>query len=71
MIARTDGAPGTSGGEVTAGLYREANAFCADQKKQLVTVNVTALDWKPFVRLANSKLEFRCLSPGDPGLVAK
>jgi DNA polymerase len=64
MVAKTGGAPGTSGAEVTADLYREANAFCADQKKQLITVNVTELDWKPFVRLANSKLEFRCVVEG-------
>lgn len=71
MIARTDGAPGTSGAEVTAGLYREANAFCAEQKKQLITINVAGLDYKPFVRLANSKLDFRCAAPGDPALVPK
>ena len=64
MLAKTGGAPGTSGAEVTADLYREANSFCADQKKQLITVNVTAQDWKPFVRLANSKLEFRCAAEG-------
>jgi hypothetical protein len=64
MLAKTGGAPGTSGAEVTADLYREANAFCADQKKQLMTVTVTAQDWKPFVRLANSKLEFRCVAEG-------
>ena len=68
MIAKTAGAPGTSGGEVTADLYREANAFCIGQNRQLLTVHVTALDWKPFVRLANSKLEFRCLAEGDPQL---
>jgi hypothetical protein len=61
MIAKTGAAPGTSGAEVTADLYREANAFCSNQKKQLVTVNVIALDHKPFVRLANSQLEFRCV----------
>jgi len=57
-----------SGAEVTAGLYREANAFCAEQKKQLITINVTALNRIPFVRNASSKLEFRCVAPSDPVL---
>jgi hypothetical protein len=47
-----------------ADLYREANAFCAEQKKQFVKINVTEQDNKPFVRLANAKLEFRCVTEG-------
>jgi len=57
-----------AGAEVTAGLYREANTFCAEQKKQLVTINVVALHRIPYVRSASSTLEFRCLSPGDTAL---
>jgi hypothetical protein len=64
MLAKRSLAPGATGAEVTADLYREANAFCAEEKKQLLTVNVTAQDYRPFVRLANSKLEFRCVAEG-------
>ena len=69
MIAKTSGVPAfTSGGEVAADLYREANAFCSGQNRQLLTVNATSRDSIPFVRLANAKLEFRCLVEGDPEL---
>ena len=64
VLAKTADWPGISAAEVTKDLYREANAFCADQKKRLITVNVTAVDWKPFVRRTNSKLEFRCVVEG-------
>ena len=60
MIAKSGGGPGATGAEMSADLYREANAFCAEQKKQFVRISVTEQDNKPFVRLANSKLEFRC-----------
>ena len=64
MIAKSGGGPGASGAEMSADLYLEANAFCAEQKKQFVRINVTEQDNKPFVRLANSKLEFRCVPAG-------
>ena len=64
MVAKSGGGPGASGAEMSADLYREANAFCAEQKKQFVRINVTEQDNKPFVRLANSKLEFRCVTEG-------
>ena len=60
MLAKTGAAPGATGAEVTADLYREANEFCAKQNRQFVNISVDAKDWKPFVRLANSKLEFKC-----------
>lgn len=64
MVAKSGGGPGASGAEMSAGLYREANAFCAEQKKQFVKINVTEQDNMPFVRLANAKLEFRCVTEG-------
>lgn len=60
MVAQSGGAE--TGAEVSAQLYREANAFCASQGKPLSKVNLTASDFKPFVRPANAKLEFRCVS---------
>jgi len=70
MIAKS-GAFEMGGAEVTADLYREANAFCAERKKQLITIKVTALDARVFVRNASSNLEFRCVAQGDPAAVAK
>ena len=65
MIAKTSRVPAfTSGAELAADLYREANAFCIGQERQLLTVNATARDWAP----ASAKLEFRCLVEGDPEL---
>ena len=64
MVAKSGGGPGASGAEISADLYREANTFCAKQTKQFVKINVTEQDNKPFVRLANAKLEFRCVAEG-------
>jgi hypothetical protein len=66
MVAKSGGGPGASGAEISADLYREANAFCAAQKKQFVRISVTEQDNKPFVRQANAKLEFRCVAEGTP-----
>ena len=66
MVAKSGGGPGATGAEMSADLYREANAFCAEQKRQFVRVSVIERDNKPFVRLANSKLEFRCVAEGNP-----
>lgn len=60
MIAKSGGGPGASGAEMSAGLYKEANAFCASKERQFVRISVVEQDNKPFVRLANAKLEFRC-----------
>lgn len=62
MLAKTGGAPGMSGAEVTADLYREANAFCTQKHRQMETIKVTEHDWRAFVRMASSKLEFRCVA---------
>lgn len=47
--------------DMTADIFREAAAFCADQKKKLEKINLTEQNNIPFVRRANSKLEFRCI----------
>ena len=61
----------SSRADATALLYREANAFCAEQKKQVITINLTISHRIPYVRNANSTLRFRCSSPADPALVPK
>ena len=62
MVANSRGK--TSGAAMSAELYREANEFCAAQKKQFARINVTEQDYKAFVRHASSKLEFRCVAEG-------
>lgn len=54
-------APATSGGEVTASLYRDANAYCAEQKKTLSTVGTKSRD-AGFGRLGNAEIQFRCVA---------
>ena len=61
MIAKGGGGPGATGPEMSADLYREANAFCATQEKQFERISVTEKDNTPFVRAASSKIEFRCI----------
>lgn len=46
--------------EVAADLYREANAFCAGQKKQLMPVKINYRAGIPFARCASAELQFRC-----------
>lgn len=61
MIAKSGGF-GVSGAEVSADLYREANAFCAQQNRQFLRISLNERDKRPFVRAANAKLEFRCMT---------
>jgi len=52
-------APGDSGGEIIADLYRQANAYCAEQKKQVVTVSSKSRD-SGFARRGTGEIQFRC-----------
>ena len=63
MLAKTSPACGFRSADGTkADLYIEANAYCAKQKKQLVTVNFTGRDGIILVRCASAELEFRCVA---------
>jgi len=69
MISKTSAACGfRSADGTTAKLYREAGAYCAARKKELLTVSVRGRDGVPFARCASAELEFRCLVPGDSEL---
>jgi len=58
-----------TGGEVKADLYREANAYCLAQKKQLMPVSTETRDGDPRrYQAASAELQFRCLAAGDPQL---
>ena len=63
MLAKS--APGESGGEITADLYREANTYCAEQKKQVVTISSKSRD-SGFARKGTAEIQFRCQTPGGP-----
>ncbi len=48
-----DSSPISTGGEITVSLYREANAFCAEKKMRVVTMESKA-------RFGSAELKFRC-----------
>ena len=62
MLTKKSPACGFASAEGTkADLYLEANAFCAERKKQIQTVEAIARDGVPFVRCASAELHFRCV----------
>lgn len=70
MIGKTSAGCGfRSADGTTAKLYRQANAYCSAQGKQILTLDVTARDGIPFARCASARLQFKCLAPDDPELV--
>lgn len=60
MIAKKSATTTGTGGQVKADLYKEANAYCKQQGKELETIDVTGVDGRPFVRTASAELRFRC-----------
>ena len=63
-------ATGFSGsGTLKADALREANEYCASQKKQLKVINTTEAQ-PPFVlgNFPKAEVEFMCLSEGDSQL---
>jgi hypothetical protein len=46
---------------IKADLYKEANEFCAERKKEIHTVDVIANDGIPAVRCANAELHYTCV----------
>jgi hypothetical protein len=62
MISKESAGCGfASAGGALAVVYKEANANCDGQGKKLETVNVYSKDGTPFVRCAETKLQFRCV----------
>ena len=57
----------SSGAALKGDMFREADAFCRSQGKQMLPVNTTSNDGS-FQRFAQAELQFRCLAPGDPEL---
>jgi len=67
MVASAGSFFTTSGGEVKAQLFREANGFCRAKGKNLMPVTSSSRDAAPYT-YASAELQFRCLASGDPGL---
>jgi hypothetical protein len=67
MLSKPGGFFTFSGGSVKADIYREANAFCAQQGKAFMPVTARAINSGPGTP-AEAEIEFRCLSQNDPGL---
>jgi hypothetical protein len=53
-----------SGGALTGDLFRQADAFCRGQGKELMPARAVAHD-ADFFFLAQAEIEFRCLPRGE------
>ena len=62
LLTKKSAGCGFSGGEGSkAALLREANAFCADQGKDIETIEAHAKNGVPFVRCASAEIQFKCV----------
>ncbi|MCL1124434.1 hypothetical protein [Shewanella surugensis] len=63
IVSKKSAACGFSSGEGTkVDLYREANAYCEEKHKSLVTVEAITRDGVPFVRCASVELTFKYIT---------
>ena len=67
MLPATGPPNWSSGDALTADLFRQADAFCRGQDKELTPARVVAID-ASFFWPAQAEIEFRCLPRGNPGL---
>lgn len=67
MLANTGAWSWSSGSELKGELFRQADAFCRSQGKNLMPVSTNEKDAN-FQQFAHSELQFRCLADGDPEL---
>lgn len=67
MLSGTGAWSWSSGAALKGDLFREADAFCRSQGKQLMPVNTASNDGS-FSQFAQAELQFRCLAEGDPEL---
>ncbi len=62
IISKKSVGCGFSSGEGTKiDLYKEANTFCEEKNRELITVEAIARDGVPFVRCASAELKFKCI----------
>lgn len=64
MLSSTGAWSWSSGGGLKGDLFREADAFCKSQGKQLMPVNTASRDGS-FSQFAQAEIQFRCLAEGD------
>ena len=67
MLSNTGTWRWSLGGALTGDLFREANAFCSQQGKQMLPVNTTSNNGS-LSQFAQANVQFRCLAAGDPEL---
>ncbi len=67
MMADTGAWSWSAGGALKAGIYKEANEFCAKQQKVMMPV-VTNQNNGSFSDFAHAEVQFRCLYSNDPEL---
>jgi hypothetical protein len=53
-----------SGDSQKADVYREANAYCAKQGREIQTVEIKARNGVVAARAASAELHFRCVATG-------
>ena len=66
LTAKSAGGMFTSGNQVLANLYGEANAFCTQRGEVVETIDTNAQNAIPLTRMPNAKLDFRCVKAATP-----
>ena len=67
MLSNTGAWSWSAGAELKGELFREADAFCRGQGKNLMPESTATKDAN-FSQFAHAELQFRCLADGDPEL---
>lgn len=67
MLSATGAWSWSSGSALKGDMFREADAFCRSQGKQLMPVSTAANDGS-LSRFAQAEVQFRCLAEGDRDL---
>ena len=69
MMTDTGAWSWSSGAGLKAGLYKDANKFCADKSKVMLPLRSRQQDGS-FNNFGNAELQFKCLPEGDPELTS-
>jgi len=67
MMSDTGAWSWSSGGNLKAGIYKEAYEFCLKEGKVMMPVNTNQTNAN-FSNFAHAEVQFRCLDKGDPEL---
>ena len=65
MLSGTAAWSWSSGAAIKADLFREADAFCRNQGKQVMPVSTDSNNGS-FSQFAQAEIDFRCLNENDP-----